>query len=288
MSKAKTKVFDQTASDRDLTEAMRQTPRNRLSHRARTGYWPKFPVSPEPYADELLDIVEEYDFYNERQGSRLAERLDACFEKVLKRVGKNLMNSVALHRAMLLACLIAQERADDSSGDIGIVFSDAIERYSALDWEQTGIDPEVFIRDAVEFSVWEDYGQDEKLERLLVRLARKHLELVRRVLDETEHELAGHRLFEHQIGKALGFKAAVLIVQKKFDEFVQLATKLGSSEWRPIVTMAEAAMKAKKPAVALAVFGAANQPGFHQEYLAQKCIEVTGKTMPKSGLKLVK
>ena len=82
--------------------------------------------NPEHYADELLDIVEEYDFYNESQGSRLAERLDDCVEELLKQ------NVLALHRAMLLACLMAHDRSNDSSGDIGIVFSGVIGRYSAL------------------------------------------------------------------------------------------------------------------------------------------------------------
>lgn len=54
------------------------------------------------------------------------------------------------------------------------------------------------------------------------------------------------------------------------------------------MTMAEAAMKVKKPDLALAVFGAANQPGFHQDYLAKECIRVTGKNMPKPSLRLVK
>ena len=47
-------------------------------------------------------------------------------------------------------------------------------------------------------------------------------------------------------------------------------------------------MKARKPDLGFAVFGAANQPGRHQEYLAKECRRVTRKKMPKAGLRLIK
>jgi len=288
VTKARKKLLEQTVPERDYTDAMRETPRRRLERRARSGYWPKFPVSPEPYAVELLSIVEEYRYYNESQGIRLAERLDARFDKLAKRVGRNIPKSLALNRAMLFACLAAQERADDSSGEVGMVFTSAIKRYAALDWELTGIDVEVYIRDAVEFSVWEDYGQDEELEALFRNLDQKHGELALSIFDETVGELERYGLFDHQVSGALGFRSVLLIAHRRFDDFVPLATKIGSSAWRPIVTMAEAAMRAMKPDLALAVFGAANQPGMQREYLAKECVRVTGKTMPSPGLRLVK
>jgi hypothetical protein len=52
--------------------------------------------------------------------------------------------------------------------------------------------------------------------------------------------------------------------------------------------MAEAAMNAKKPDLALAVFGAANQPGWHREFLAKSCQKLTKKKVPTAGLRLVK
>lgn len=288
VARAKRKLFEQNAPEKDYTKPMRETPRQRLERRARTGYWHLFPVNPEKYADDLLSVVDELHGYgSERQGTRLSMELSERWDDLRKRA-KSPKNALALHRAMLLACLVLQERADDSSGDIGITFSITIREYAVVPWEEAEMDTEAFIRDAVEFSVWEDYGQGDELAAIFRKLDRQHGDLAVRIFDETISELKRYGVFEYQIREALGFKSALLIGHRRFDEFVQLATKLGSSEWRPIVTMAEAAMKAKKSDVALAVFGAANQPGFHQEYLAEKCMEVTGKTVPKAGLRLVK
>lgn len=286
--KARKKLFDQTVPERDYTQAMRETPRDRLSRRARTGHWKQFPVSPEKYAGDLLFTVEEYDYYDDSQGTQLTRELDTRWEKLSKRAERSPKNALALHRAMLLACLVAQERADDSSGEIGMVFSDAIKKYAVVPWETTGIEPEVFIRDAVEFATWEDYGQGDSLEAIFEKLDRKHGDLAIRIFDETVAELEKYGVFEYQAREALGFKTVLIIGHRRFDDFVPLATKLRSSAWRPIVTMAEAAMKAKKPDLALAVFGAANQPGMQQDVLAKECRRVTGKKMPKAGLRRVK
>jgi hypothetical protein len=267
---------------------MRETPRVKLERRARTGHWKDFPVSPEKYAGDLFAIVEDRSYYNESQGISLAWRLASRWEKLTKKVAKEPAEALALHRAMLLVCLLAQERADDSSGQIGMDFSDAIEKYVAVPWEKTGIAAEVYVRDAVEFATWEDYGQHDKLEAIFAKLGRQHGDLALRILHETMAELERYRTFQYQVEQALEFQAVLVIAHRRFDEFVPLATKLGSSAWRPIVTMAEAAVKARKPDLALAVFGAANQPGRHQEYLAKECRRITRKKMPTAGLRVVK
>jgi hypothetical protein len=147
---------------------------------------------------------------------------------------------------------------------------------------------EVYVRDAVEFATREDYGQHDKLEAIFAKLDRRHGDLALRILKETMAELEKYRTFQYQVEQALEFKAVLVIAHREFDELVPLAIKLGSSVWRPVVTTAEAALKARKPDLALAVFGAANQPGRHQEYLAKECRRVTRKKMPKAGSKLVK
>jgi hypothetical protein len=48
LSKARAKVLKQGLSRRDVTDAMRHTPRDRLYARALRGRWDRFPVSPEP------------------------------------------------------------------------------------------------------------------------------------------------------------------------------------------------------------------------------------------------
>lgn len=265
VTKARTKVFDQGIVGKALTEAMRDTPRVKLDRRAKVGYWPRFPVDPEKYAPDLFAVVNHRDYYNESQGSRLADKLQSRWEKLSKKAEKSLVEALALQRAMLTACHAAQERADDSFGEIGQVFTEAIKRYEALPWQRSGIEPEVYIRDIVE-----------------------HGALAVRIFKETVAELERYDLFKFHVDQALAFWTALVIGQKRFDEFVAMAEKIASSAWRPIVTLAEAAMNAKEPDLALAVFGAANKSGMHQKFLADSCMKLLKKKIPTAGLRLVR
>jgi len=288
VARAKRKLFDQNAPAKDYTPAMKVSPRKRLERRAKDGYWKMFPVNPEKYADDLMSIVDEYGYCGESQGTRLAWDLGDCWRTLTKKAARSPKNLLALHRAMLTACLSAQEQADDSFGEIGMVFSDAIRQYAVVPWEQAKMDPEVLIRDAVEFATWEDYGQGDELEAIFRKLDKRHGDLALRIFDETVAELEHYGVLDYQVRESLGFKSVVLIAHRRFDEFVPLATKLGSSAWRPIVKMAEAAMNAKKSDLALAIFAAANQPGMQREYLAEQCVKITGKKVPTTGLRLVR
>jgi hypothetical protein len=55
-NKARTKVLEQGLYSRDLTDAMRQTPRERLYDRALRGRRQRFPVSPEPFYAPLARL----------------------------------------------------------------------------------------------------------------------------------------------------------------------------------------------------------------------------------------
>jgi hypothetical protein len=288
VAKARTKVFDQGIVGKALTEAMRDTPRVKLDRRAKVGHWSRFPVSPERYAPDLFAVVNYRDYYNESQGSRLADKLQSRWERRSKKAEKNLAEALALQRAMLTACHAAQERADDSFGEIGQVFTEAIRRYEALPWQHSGIEPEVCIRDIVEFATWENYGQGDELEGIFTQLPVEHGDLAVRIFKETVTELERYDLFKFHVEQALAFWTALLIGQKRFDEFVAMAEKIASSAWRPIVTLAEAAMNVKKPDLALAVFGAANKSGMHQKFLADSCMKLLKKKIPTAGLRLVK
>jgi hypothetical protein len=288
LAKARTKVFDQGIVGKALTEAMRETPRVKLDRRAKVGYWPRFPVNPEKYTPDLFAVVNHRDYYNQSQSSRLADKLQSRWERLSKRAEKNLVEALALQRAMLTACHAAQERADDSFGEIGQVFTEAIKRYEALPWQHSGIEPEVYIRDIVEFASWENYGQGEEFEPLFRRLPVEHGDLAVRIFKETVAELERYDLFKFHVDQALAFWTALLIGQKRFDEFVPMAEKIASSAWRPIVTLAEAAMNVKEPDLALSVFGAANKSGMHREFLAESCMKLLKKKIPTAGLRLVK
>lgn len=53
--KARAKVLTQGLYPRDLTDAMRRPPRDRLYQRALRGRWNLFPVSPEPFYERLAN-----------------------------------------------------------------------------------------------------------------------------------------------------------------------------------------------------------------------------------------
>lgn len=284
IKKARAKIFEVTASLKDFSEPMRNTPRARLSARAMTGHWECFPVSPATFASELLDIVHARGHYTVSQGMTLARRLAKAWRAAAEKAGQDAAQALALHRSMLTVCHEAQARTNDSCGAVGEVFIAAIRAYRIVPWEETGIEPEVFLRDIIEFAAWEEYGQGEELEELFMALDPKWGDLAAQVFADTVAELEGFGLFEYHVHSARAHWSALLVGLQRFDEFVPLASRIGSSQWRPIVTMAEAAMKAEKPERALAVFGAANKPGMHREYLAKECERVTGQQVPRASL----
>lgn len=58
-AKARTKVLKQGLYPRDLTDAMSSTPRERLNQRALRGRWSRFPASPRPWYERLVDKLGE-------------------------------------------------------------------------------------------------------------------------------------------------------------------------------------------------------------------------------------
>ena len=69
--KARTKVLNQGLYPRDLTDAMRYTPRDRLRERALRGRWSLFPVSPEPFYERLANGLGEADDADRGRSRRL-------------------------------------------------------------------------------------------------------------------------------------------------------------------------------------------------------------------------
>ena len=57
-------------------EPMRNTPRKRRFEHALRGFWPRFPVSPEPYAEEIGSHFKTRGFYPERASFGLSRTLD--------------------------------------------------------------------------------------------------------------------------------------------------------------------------------------------------------------------
>lgn len=283
IQKARANVFERTVAARDKTPAMLDTPRQRLEERALRGQWSRFPYSPSPFEIPLYMEICKRDVYEERATLGLVKRLDRMGNKEAKRIHGNASQLLALHRAMMTAILVAIERADDSCGSLGDLFSEVFDKYVEVAWEKAGIEPEVYIRDVIEFGVWEDYGLLGDLEAFFAVLDRRHAPVADAVFVEVTAELK-HFDFAYQIDRTNALRAAFFVEHRRFDHFVELAAEIGSSAWKPIVSMAQAACKAAKKDLALAVFGAADKPGSHQEYLRTECRRITGRTPPSAPI----
>jgi hypothetical protein len=279
LTKARNKVLEQVVTETDKTPAMRDTPRRRLEERALRGYWSGFPCSPSSFEPLLFAPADRREGFSEAQTLKLATRLDRLWRKETKRVESRPAEVLALHRAMMTALVVIVERADDSCGSVGDLFSDVYQTYSAVDWKSTGIAAEVYFRDAIEFGIWEDYGFTDEMEAFFAVVDPGAVPTIEAVFQEVKAELTRYD-FAYQLDRILCLRATFLVAYRRFDDFVGLAAEMGSRAWKPIVSMAEAAWKARKKELALAVFGAANQPGWHQEHLQRECQRITKQARP--------
>lgn len=73
----------------------------------------------------------------------------------------------------------------------------------------------------------------------------------------------------------------------RLDRLVATAERLGSDQWMPIVALAQTALAAERRDLALEVFAAANRPGLQQDYLAARCLELTGQPPLRRHLRAV-
>jgi hypothetical protein len=167
---------------------------------------------------------------------------------------------------------------------MGDLFGDIFRGYVAISWTETSIPPEIYLRDLIEFAVWEDYGLIEDLDAFFSVLDARHQPIVEEILSDIVAELGEHA-FEYQIERALAHRASFLAEQHLWDSFVECAAALGSRAWHPIVQLAETAAKNDRRALAEAVFAAADQPGFHRDYLRDQSIRLLG-VPPKSSVHL--
>ena len=61
------KVMDPLHREREFSEPMRHTPRQRRFRRAMWGYWGRFPVSPQPYYERIRVHFRSKGFYSDSQ-----------------------------------------------------------------------------------------------------------------------------------------------------------------------------------------------------------------------------
>jgi hypothetical protein len=278
--KARDKLFKQHIEDRYKTRAMRETPRRLLHARAMRGHWSRFPVSPARFEDVFNAVIGPGGHHHAKGASfGNARRMERGLARADKSCKGEAAQRLALYRAFLTVNLDVIACSDDSYGVLGDLFREGLAGYIAIDWQATGMRPDSYLRDFLELATWEDYGGIDDLGGFFAGLAPEHAPAAESILREIITELRLHHL-DYQEREALTHLAALFVAHRSYDRFVGHAAEMGSRDWRPIVTMARTAWKARKRDLALEVFAAADQPGFHQDYLHSQCVEVTGRSVP--------
>jgi hypothetical protein len=175
LPKARAKVMQSEPTRRELTPPMRDVPSVRLRRRALFGAWEHFPVSPQSAYDAL---TAQFDLNRRPYGDGWATHemvydIAAAKQRLIDRANGDPAGVLAARRAALALYFQVAEGFDDSYGAVGDVAGDAIGTYARADWRATGIDPGVFWRDLLEWSIHaEDYGLLNRIEVDILRHAR--------------------------------------------------------------------------------------------------------------------
>ncbi len=259
---------------RDLTDAMRETPRKRLYERALRGRWDRFPVSPEPFYERLVNGLGE-GYLPKGATFRLERRIEAPRDRLQRNTAKDPAARLAAQRALLTWCYGAMGRCDDSYGVIGELAQAALITYAKLPFKPAGIAEEDWCEDLCELLVWEDWGllhrhETQPFPRIHGMLA-DHAETF---LVALATELRGQRL-PHHADQALENIAYLHIAAGRVTRFAN-AAELGSAYWMPIVALAQAAIARGRPDIARDLFAAADRPGQQRDCLRERCTELTG------------
>jgi hypothetical protein len=104
--RARTRVLEHSEREREWSQPMRNTPRKRRFEHALRGFWPRFPVSPVPYAREIGSHFNAKTFYPERASFGLSRTLNryVAWAVKLQESGKS-AEALALLRAWLTAVI---------------------------------------------------------------------------------------------------------------------------------------------------------------------------------------
>ena len=252
--------------------SMINTPRKILRERAMRGHWEKFASNPKTHEAVLgHKLVHPGGYYDYRATPLVAELLESTWERQ-RSMAASKAAKIALDRLAMTVIVELMEHVDDD-GDMGPIFDAVVASYSADVWH-AGIDPEVVLRDGIEFGCWEDYGLSKEMEAFFEAVPREHGDLAVQILAETRAELIiNGRDYEHQ--KVLSMWATLLVAHERFDAFEHLAFRLGSDAWLPIVMMVDKAVAAGRDEVARAVLSAADQPGRHRDALRRKAEQLS-------------
>jgi hypothetical protein len=287
LAKACRKVLDQPLDrGRDMTPAMWATPRERLWCRAMHGHWERFPVSPAPAHARFADEVARAKSRG-RGGYGIAQALQRLLDDQDRLLTGDPAARLALWRGLLTAGIEALGEVRDRDGELAGFLGGSLAAYARLPWQPTGIEAEAYFADLCELCVWENHGLLYQRETApFVGVGVDHHDLVERLLWALADELEGHRL-GYQAEVATGLVAYLQAASARLGRLVATAERLGSDQWMPIVVLAETALTAGRRDLARRVFAAANRPGHHQDYLAARCLELTGEPPPRHQLRVV-
>jgi hypothetical protein len=287
LAKARRKVLDQPLDrGRDMTAAMWATPRERLCCRALHGHWERFPASPALAHARFADQVARARRRG-RGGYGIAQVLQGLLDEQDRRLAGDPAARLSLWRGLLTAGIEALGEVRDRDGELAGFLGGSLAAYARLPWQATGIEAEVYFADLCELCVWENHGLLYQRETApFAGVGVEHHELVERLLWSLAGELARHRL-GYQAEVAMGLVAYLQAATARLDRLVATAERLGSDQWMPIVALAETALAAGRRDLARRVFAAANRPGHHQDYLAARCLELTGEPPPRHRLRAV-
>jgi hypothetical protein len=287
LAKARRKVLDQPLDrGRDMTAAMWATPRERLCCRALHGHWERFPASPALAHARFADQVARARRRG-RGGYGIAQVLQGLLDEQDRRLAGDPAARLSLWRGLLTAGIEALGEVRDRDGELAGFLGGSLAAYARLPWQATGIEAEVYFADLCELCVWENHGLLYQRETApFAGVGVEHHDLVERLLWSLAAELARHRL-GYQAEVAMGLVAYLQAATARLDRLVATAERLGSDQWMPIVALAETALAAGRRDLARRVFAAANRPGHHQDYLAARCLELTGEPPPRHRLRVV-
>jgi hypothetical protein len=277
-TKARTKVLKQGLHERDLTEAMRSTPRKRLKGRALRGRWHRFPVSPLPAYERLVRALGE-SWLPKGATLRFAGRIERARERIERT--DDARQRLAARRALVTYMYETMARCDDSYGVLGELATEALITYAKHPPADAGIDPRDWCEDLCELIVWDDYGVLMKHETaVFARVSGELADHAERVLLTLADELRANRL-GRQADDALQSIAYLHSAHGRLSRFAETAATLGSDHWMPIVAMAETALARDRIDIARTTFAAADRPGMQQDYLRKRCLELIGS--PPTG-----
>ena len=275
LAKSRKKVNDSGLEGRALTPAMVETPRVRLVRRSRYGRWNTFPVDPGPYYKSLRRHVEVKDHISKYKSFAAVDRVEGRLRS-LDGPSLSAAQRLALYRAFHAAGLELADRTDDSYGNVGQLRAGAWHTYLGIDWQAAGIREEDYWADVCDLVVFEPYALGHEEETLpWRRVTAGQAGLIEGCLLSLASECRTNHL-DDQADEALQGLAWLAVAGRRFGQYVDAATRLGSEHWMPIEAMAESALRSGRWELALEVFRAADRPGFHQEHLRQRCRTLTG------------